>query len=91
MNKNNKKAQSMSINTIIIAALALIVLVVVVIIFTGKLRETGGQVSKQQEPFTGTACEIPGTPRACRDESDCVARGGAVVNAECEFGSCCSV
>lgn len=81
----------MSINTIIVAALALIVLVVVVIIFTGKLRETGGQVNKQQEPFTGSACEIPGTPRTCRDESDCVARSGSVVNADCEFGSCCSV
>jgi hypothetical protein len=33
-----KKAQSISINTIIVAAIALIVLIVVILIFTGNLR-----------------------------------------------------
>ncbi len=86
-----KRGQALSINTIIIAALALIVLVVVVVIFTGKLRESSVQVGKQQEQFTGTACEVPGTLRTCRDESDCQNRGGFVVNADCESGTCCSV
>ncbi len=85
------KAQSMSINTIIIAVLALIVLVVIIVIFTGKLRESSVQVGKQQEAFTGTACEIPGTPRVCRDDVDCVNRGGSIVNADCDSGVCCSV
>ena len=89
--KMNRRAQSMSINTIIIAVLALIVLVVIIVIFTGKLRESSVQVGKQQEAFTGTACEIPGTPRARRDESECVNKGGNMVNADCEFGSCCTV
>jgi len=38
MVKNNKKAQGLSINVIIIAALALIVLVVLATIFTGRVR-----------------------------------------------------
>ena len=85
------KAQSMSINTIIVAVLALIVLVVIIVIFSGKLRESSTQVGKQQEAFTGNACEIPGTPRICRDESDCTNRGGSIVNADCDSGACCSV
>lgn len=47
----NKKAQSLSLNTIIVAALALIVLVVIVAIFTGRLglfqKGLGGE-SKQE-------------------------------------------
>lgn len=38
---NFKKAQSLSLNTIIIAALALIVLVVLVFIFSGKIKVFG--------------------------------------------------
>ena len=38
MTRHNKKAQGLSINTIIIAALALIVLIVVAAIFTGKFK-----------------------------------------------------
>ena len=36
----NKKSQSLSINTIIIAAIALIVLVVIIVIFTGGIGKT---------------------------------------------------
>ena len=37
----NKKAQSISINTIVVAAIALIVLVVLIAIFGGKLKDFG--------------------------------------------------
>ncbi len=37
MFKNNKKAQGLSINTIIIAAIAVVVLVVLIAIFTGRI------------------------------------------------------
>ncbi len=42
--KNSKKAQGISVNTIIIAAIALVVLVVVIAIFTGYFSGFGGQV-----------------------------------------------
>jgi hypothetical protein len=42
----NKKAQGISINTIIIAAIALIVLVVLVAIFTGRLGIFGREVGE---------------------------------------------
>ena len=38
MIKNSRKAQSLSINTIIVAVIALVVLVVLIMIFTGKIR-----------------------------------------------------
>jgi len=44
----NKKAQGISINTIIIAAIALIVLVVLITIFTGYTGQWGTRVGKVQ-------------------------------------------
>ena len=41
-----KKAQGLSITTIIVAVIALVVLVVLVAIFTGRLAIFGGSVSK---------------------------------------------
>jgi len=73
----SKKAQGISINTIIIAAIALIVLVVLVMIFTGRL----GLFSKGVEEtttcdqackaagFDGKADREPSADGTCRDDS----------------------
>ena len=45
MTKMNKKAQGLSMNTIIIAAIAMIVLVVIVVIFLGRVKVFGKGVS----------------------------------------------
>jgi len=79
--KPAKKAQSLSMNTIIIAVLALIVLVVVVIIFTGKTgqftKETsscttkGGMCLPKDQP-----CAVPAPFNTCaeKDTTCCMAR-----------------
>ena len=48
----NRKAQGLSINTIIIAAIALIVLVVLVAIFTGRLGIFSSELTKKSEGLT---------------------------------------
>jgi hypothetical protein len=45
-NMRGKRAQSLSLNAIIIAALALIVLVVIAMIFTGKINKWSGSVEE---------------------------------------------
>lgn len=55
-----KKAQGLSVNTIIIAAIALIVLVVLIAIFTGRF----GLFSKGLDQATNI-CKLPGTNRVC--------------------------
>ncbi|MDO8480570.1 MAG: hypothetical protein Q7S65_02005 [Nanoarchaeota archaeon] len=50
-----KKAQSISINTIIVAAIALIVLVVIVMIFTGRISIFGRGLDNVQQ---GQKCEL---------------------------------
>lgn len=92
----NKKAQGLSLQTIVIAALALIILIVLTLIFTGKLGQSGSQIDKTAEPFQSDQCEIPGTPRTCRNNivgDSCEERGGFVIeDAECPLGGvCCSV
>ena len=79
--------------TIIIAALALIVLVVLVLIFTGKTGQTGKQIDKTAEPFFSNTCEIPGSPRQCRGNTECQEQGGFVIeDAQCTLGGvCCSI
>ena len=62
----NKRAQGISVNTIIIAAIALIVLVVLIAIFTGYMGKWGGQLPEAEikncadlnegRAVTGTAC-----------------------------------
>lgn len=77
----SKKAQGISINTIIIAAIALIVLVVLVMIFTGRMGAWVGGVdscinkggecqticTSEQTEITGTDCEKEdsNTPKCC--------------------------
>ena len=62
-----KRAQGISINTIIIAALALIVLVVLIAIFTGRMGIWGNELGIAQK---GAAC--PGTMRqgSCEDTEE---------------------
>lgn len=71
--KPAKKAQSLSMNTIILAVLALIVLVVLVMIFTGK----AGQFSKETASCTtkgGTClpkdqpCQAPAPFSTCAEK-----------------------
>ena len=49
----NKKAQGLSVNTIIIAAIALIVLVVLVAVFTGKLGDWGKNLKAAENKYCG--------------------------------------
>ena len=65
-----KKAQGISINTIIIAAIALIVLVVLVAIFTGRL---GGFVGGIED------CASKGGDCVADAKADCTSKGMAVV------------
>ena len=57
---NMKKAQGLTLNTIIIAALALLVLVILALIFTGRIqifgRETASCKNNGGECNTGTDC-----------------------------------
>jgi hypothetical protein len=58
-----KKAQSISINTIIVAAIALIVLVIIIAIFTGRMGSWGlglDQITKQE-------CKTPNTVETSQD------------------------
>ncbi|HLC66646.1 MAG TPA: hypothetical protein VJK52_03320 [Candidatus Nanoarchaeia archaeon] len=57
-----KKAQGISINTIIIAAIALIVLVVLVAIFTGRMGDFGRRLTGEQNKYCATV-NIPANER----------------------------
>ena len=70
----NKKAQGISINTIIIAAIALIVLVVLITIFTGYTGQWGKKVTKVQTKVCGATTQEGKTglggawsPTSCAD------------------------
>jgi len=55
----NKKAQGISINTIIIAIIALVVLVLLIAIFTGKMGQWVGGLSDSEERAYGCYCVNP--------------------------------
>ena len=71
----NKKAQGVSINTIIIAAIALIVLVVLVMIFTGRMgiwgqgldEATSGQACSEFESSSGASASWYDSTEGCPD------------------------
>ena len=65
----SKKAQSISINTIIIAAIALAVLVVLFIIFTGRFKIFSEGISSTAS-CTKT-CEIAGKTRQIQSKESC--------------------
>ena len=62
----NKKAQGLSLNTIIIATLAIIVLIVVVLFFTGKFGDANSALenceAKGGEPSATVPCANGGVP-----------------------------
>lgn len=60
-NKSQKKAQGLSLSTVVIAALVLIVLIVLVIIFAGKL----GNWNKTVESCPAGSVEDKGSKDAC--------------------------
>ena len=88
-----KKAQGISINTIIIAALGLAVLVVLFLIFTGRI----GLFSKGVEEVNtcNSACSALGqsTPAAAASDGTCSADGATYVPGkykDAPNGCCCS-
>lgn len=91
---NDRKAQGMSLNVIIVAVLVLIILVVLVLIFSGKLKIFGSQTTETTGAYTGLKCEVPGTNNECaRSEEDCRRDGGSYDAREFEDcsgnGPCC--
>ena len=69
----NKKSQSISINTIIIAAIALAVLVVLFIVFTGRFKIFSEGVSSAAS--CTKACEIAGKTRQIQSKELCIRDG----------------
>ena len=59
MSYNNKKAQGMSVNVIIIAALALVVLIVLFAIFTGRISLFSGGVRGAEQNTYTCVCNNP--------------------------------
>ena len=55
-----KKAQGLSLTTIIVAAIAIIVLVVLIAIFTGKINIFGDEYSDTTEEATSDVCSPDG-------------------------------
>ena len=66
-----KKAQGLSLQTIVIAALVLIVLVVLVLVFSGKIGETSKGVSDVQSSIGVDKCNVPGV-RQCIASGSCM-------------------
>lgn len=60
----SRKAQGLSLNTVIIAALGLIVLIILVLVLTGRIRGTSEGIEKTQDIVDTSKCEIPGV-RKC--------------------------
>jgi hypothetical protein len=78
-----KKAQSISINTIIVAAIALIVLIVIILIFTGNLR--GFRENTDSCIKNGGECIPEGT---CNQEFDRpLTQFDASCNLDSQYGS----
>ena len=67
----NKRGQSISITTIIIAALALIVLIVLIAIFTGKLNIFTKGESSATDSVDQSLCARPGTGNYCAVNNAC--------------------
>ena len=65
-----KRAQGLSMTTIIIAMLAFIVLIVLIAIFTGKIKNFGSDIDESVDSFKGK-CVLPGTSRQCVTNTHC--------------------
>ena len=77
-----KKSQSLSINTIIVAALALVVLVVLIMVFTGKIRI-----------FSSTLESCAAKQGECLSKTECTGNKVQIPNTECDktAGKICCV
>lgn len=85
-----KKSQSMSINTIIIAAIALVVLVILIAIFSNKFNIFGKETSKTESNAKSKVCWSK--PGYCTDadcKPDYTLTGGDWV--DCGEGQVCCV
>ena len=65
-----KKAQGLSMTTIIISTLAFIVLIFLVAIFTGKIGGFGSDIDTSLDSFKDK-CVLPGTNRKCDIATTC--------------------
>lgn len=88
---NSKKAQDLSLTTIIVAAVALIVLVVLIAIFSGKIRIFSSGVDDETNSYTSKQCEAPGLQRRCETSpsGECSEGGNLVEGYECPIGKIC--
>jgi hypothetical protein len=75
--KNNKKAQGISLNMIIVAVIALIVLIVLIVIFAGRMNVFGRGTSETTSQYSSNRCEVPGTTNECLDRDECNRLGGS--------------
>jgi hypothetical protein len=71
----NKKAQGMSINTIVIAIIALIVLVVVILIFTGKIKFAANNMNQETCTARGGTCHANPVDDCGSDEMSAIGMG----------------
>ena len=67
---NNKKAQGMPLNTIVIAAIVLVVMVVLILIFTGGIGKWGEDREEQQE-IANARAECLGKLGTIKTEKEC--------------------
>ena len=80
MKRNNKKAQGMPINVLIIAALALIVLLVLAAIFTGRVRI-----------FSENLQSCPAKQGDCTPGTKCPSNKVLITNTDCPTDKVCCV
>lgn len=66
----NKKAQGLSMNTIVIAALVLVVLVVLIVIFSGRMKDFGTNL-KSCETLNGNCEDSCNSNEATHRNTNC--------------------
>lgn len=91
----SRKAQGLSLTTVIIAVLVIIVLVVLVLIFSGKLKIFGSTTSETASQYGSDKCLNPATNNECvSSKIECDQKGGAYMEvqggyADCYGAQCC--
>ena len=85
-----KKAQGLSVTTIVIVAIALVVLVVLISVFTGQFGLFAGDVKKTGDATIQCASQKFGTPLAAARESDGACNAGeTIIAAQTSAGKIC--
>jgi len=86
-----KKAQGISLNTIIIAAIALVVLIVLIAIFSGRIKIFSGSYDKSSQDTQGQVCNAQGgmceMPPCSSGNAIYPAGGGSWI--DCGIGQVC--